>query len=132
MSDNGIEVRQVSRDFGKVRALDKVSLAVPKGEIYGLLGPNGSGKSTLVRLMLGLLAPSGGSLEVLGAPPRRGNPRIGYVPQLETIDWNFPITVEEVIGMGFFVKSRWFGGIGEKEKRKLHYMDRRKAKEKMV
>ena len=46
--------------------------------------------------------------------------RIGYVPQLETIDWNFPITVEEVIAMGYFVKHRWFGGIGDKEKRKLH------------
>ena len=47
------------------------------------------------------------------------------MPQLETIDWNFPITVEEVISMGFFVKSRWFGGIGEKEKRKLHEIMKR-------
>jgi zinc/manganese transport system ATP-binding protein/zinc transport system ATP-binding protein len=45
--------------------------------------------------------------------------RVGYVPQLETIDWNFPITVEEVISMGFFAKNRWFGGIGRDERRKL-------------
>jgi zinc/manganese transport system ATP-binding protein/zinc transport system ATP-binding protein len=45
--------------------------------------------------------------------------RIGYVPQLETIDWNFPITVEEVITMGFFVKNRWFGGIDAAARRKL-------------
>jgi ABC-2 type transport system ATP-binding protein len=84
-SSLGIEAVQVSRDFGKFRALDKVSLAVPRGEIYGLLGPNGSGKSTLIRILCGLLAPTEGrgtidGLDVAsrGEEVRR---RIGYVPQ---------------------------------------------------
>jgi len=84
-SELGIEARGISRDFGHVRALDKVSLAVRRGEIFGLLGPNGSGKSTLMRILCGLLTPTEGEGTVDELDVRRQSEEIrrhiGYVPQ---------------------------------------------------
>ncbi|HEX5132655.1 MAG TPA: ABC transporter ATP-binding protein [Candidatus Krumholzibacteria bacterium] len=84
-ADLGIEVRGVTHDYGTVRALDDVSLAIPRGSIFGLLGPNGSGKSTLIRILCGLLRPSAGSASVDGLDVTREAARvrghIGYVPQ---------------------------------------------------
>jgi len=83
--DFGIEVHGVTHHYGAVRALRDVSLRIPRGTIFGLLGPNGSGKSTLIRVLCGLLRPTGGAATVDGldvthmaAQVRR---RIGYVPQ---------------------------------------------------
>ena len=71
----------VTRAFGHFVAVDRVDLAVRPGEVVGLLGANGAGKTTLIRLLLGLLRPTGGEIRLFGEPPSRGTRRrIGYVP----------------------------------------------------
>ena len=66
MTELAIRTADLSRDFGKVKAVDDITLAVPRGIIFGFLGPNGAGKTTTIRLLLGLLEPTGGRAEVLG------------------------------------------------------------------
>jgi ABC-2 type transport system ATP-binding protein/ribosome-dependent ATPase len=77
-----IEARSVTRQFGAFTAVDDVDLTVDPGEVVGLIGANGAGKTTLIRMVLGLLQPTSGSIEILGSPPsRQSRHRIGYVPQ---------------------------------------------------
>ncbi|MGA2209846.1 MAG: ABC transporter ATP-binding protein [Acidimicrobiales bacterium] len=76
------EARSVTMQFGHLAAVDRVSLSVGSGEVVGLLGANGAGKTTLIRVLLGLLRPSGGSTWLFdGAPSRARRRRVGYVPQ---------------------------------------------------
>ncbi len=72
---------KVSISLGRRRILSGVSFAVEPGEFVGVMGPNGAGKTTMLRAALGLVPVEQGSIAVLGAAPRRGNPAIGYVPQ---------------------------------------------------
>lgn len=82
MTDPVLVARRVTRRFGSFPAVDDVSIRVGAGEVVGLLGANGAGKTTLMRMLLGLLPVTAGSVQMLGGPPNRGRRRrIGYLPQ---------------------------------------------------
>ncbi|MDD5605292.1 MAG: ABC transporter ATP-binding protein [Dehalococcoidales bacterium] len=83
-----------------VTALENVSLSVEDNDFIGIIGPNGGGKSTLLKVILGLVRPSRGNIEILGSIPGKNARKIGYVPQYRNFDHNFPINVWEVVLMG--------------------------------
>jgi zinc transport system ATP-binding protein len=86
----------------RATVLDAVSLMVPPASLTCIIGPNGGGKSTFLRLALGLLMPSDGTVSVFGAPPHKACAHVGYVPQQTAVRPDFPISVREVVRMGAF------------------------------
>ena len=81
-----LKVTKASFNYRNIKAVDNLSLVVPQGLSFGLLGPNGSGKTTLIRMLVGLLKPSSGTIQTLGQPPsRRIARKIGYMPQLPSL-----------------------------------------------
>ncbi len=95
-----IEASGLASGYGSRTIWSGADFGVGAGEFLTVLGPNGAGKSTLLRMVLGLLAPAGGTLRVFGAPPERGNPSIGYVPQRRALDPDLSISAEDIVGLG--------------------------------
>ncbi len=103
-----IELSNVYAGYEKQRVLNGVNLRIMPGDFIGLLGPSGSGKTTLLRTLLGATSVYSGEIYLHGEPSRGLRSHVGYVPQLETIDWNFPVTVEEAVMMGATRRSPLF------------------------
>jgi zinc/manganese transport system ATP-binding protein len=95
-----IVARGLAAGYGSKATWSDANFSIPSGSFTAVLGPNGAGKSTLIRLILGLLHPMAGKLEVFGEAPRRGNPRIGYVPQGSTFDPELSIRGRDFVGLG--------------------------------
>jgi len=103
-----VELNDVTCGYDGLRVLNHIDLRIMAGDFIGLLGPSGSGKTTLLRTVLGATRIFGGTVTVQGVATSRKKPQAGYVPQLETIDWNFPVTVEEVVMMGCTMNNPFF------------------------
>ncbi len=95
-----VEFKNVTCGYDGSPVLQGANLRIMRGDFVGLLGPSGSGKTTLLRSILGSVDILGGDILVDGESINKNRPRIGSVPQLETIDWQFPVTVEQVVMMG--------------------------------
>ena len=111
-----VELNAVTCGYEKQEVLSNVSLTIMPGDFVGLLGPSGSGKTTLLRTVLGAVEIFEGEVLVNGVATTKKRPRVGYVPQLETIDWNFPVTVQEVVMMGRTMENRLFPWYRKEEK----------------
>ena len=111
-----VEIKAVTCGYEKQQVLTDVSLTIMPGDFVGLLGPSGSGKTTLLRPVLGAVDLYEGEVLVNGVATTKKRPRVGYVPQLETIDWNFPVTVQEVVMMGRTMENKLFPWYRKEEK----------------
>ncbi len=94
----------VTAGYGRRVALADVSLRIAPGSLLAVIGPNGAGKSTFLKLIAGLIQPSAGRLSVLGGPPGSAAKAVAYLPQAEAVDWDFPVTVREVVMMGRYAR----------------------------
>jgi zinc/manganese transport system ATP-binding protein len=86
----------------------EASFSIRRGEFVAVIGPNGAGKTTLFRLLLGLVRPAGGTLRVFSASPRRGNPKIGYVPQTHLVDRDTNVEAAQLVRLGVACSRPWF------------------------
>lgn len=119
---HAIELTHVSTGYNTSVVLDDLSLAIRAGQFAGIVGPTGSGKTTLLKTILGTHPVFAGQVNVFGAPIERLPPgSIGYVPQLESVDWSFPVTVEQVILMGLYAtRKRIIPWASKEERKKVH------------
>lgn len=98
----------LSAAYGKQSIIFDINLQIPKGTIAGIVGPNGAGKSTLIKTIMGLVPISQGKVSIFGKPFKKALRHIGYMPQRENIDWDFPVTVYDVVMMGRYQKLGLF------------------------
>lgn len=111
-----LTVNNVTVAYQKKPVLRNISFEVPEGELIGIVGPNGAGKSTLIKAILGLIPSVTGEVEIYGKPYKEQRKLIGYVPQRESVDWDFPTNALDVVTMGRYGHLGWFKRPGSKEK----------------
>jgi len=94
-----------------------VDLNIPKGKLVGIVGPNGAGKSTLIKACLDLVPRTSGDVRIYGKPYRKQRSLIGYVPQRESVDWDFPVSALDVVAMGLYGRIGWFRRVRQEHKK---------------
>lgn len=119
--ENIIEVNNISFSYNDHEVLNNITLAIHSGDYLGVVGGNGAGKTTLIKIILGLLKPSSGSVKLFGEDISKFKDwsKIGYVPQNATsFDVNFPATVEEVVLMGRYGRRGLFSRLTREDRDK--------------
>ncbi|MNH90508.1 High-affinity zinc uptake system ATP-binding protein ZnuC [compost metagenome] len=117
MKECPLIIQNLSVAYQKKPVLRDISFEVPEGQLIGIIGPNGAGKSTLIKAALGLLPRLSGEVLIYGEPYAQQRKRIGYVPQRESIDWDFPTSALDVVMMGRYGHLGWFKRPGREERR---------------
>ncbi|WP_431801568.1 metal ABC transporter ATP-binding protein [Halobacillus andaensis] len=116
MKHPAISIENLHVSYYGNEAVKGVSLSIHPGNLVGIIGPNGAGKSTFIKAILNLIPMDKGAIKVLGKPVKEVRTKIAYVPQRNDIDWDFPITVLDVVLIGTYPNLRFFRRPKKKEK----------------
>jgi manganese/zinc/iron transport system ATP- binding protein len=115
-SSSILDIHDVTVAYHRKPVLWDVDLTITQPCLAAVVGPNGAGKSTLIKSVLGLTPLASGSVTIFGKPVPQVRKRIGYVPQRESVDWDFPVTVLDVVLMGTYGRLGWFRRPGANER----------------
>jgi manganese/zinc/iron transport system ATP- binding protein len=113
-----LDVHDVTVAYHRRPVLWDVDLVIERPQLAAVVGPNGAGKSTLLKAILGLVPLASGSVKVFGEPVAKVRRRIGYVPQRESVDWDFPVSVLDVVLMGTYGELGWIRRPGPAQRRR--------------
>ena len=108
-----LHIEDLTVSYHRVPAIHHLTLSLGMGHCVGLFGPNGAGKSTLLKAVAGLLPAETGTIRIEGLDPAGASPLIAYLPQRESIDWDFPVTVEGLVEMGRYRHTGLFGSFSQ-------------------
>ena len=113
-----LSVRDVTVAYHRKPVLWNLSLDIPAGSLVGLVGPNGAGKTTLLKTVVDMVPRISGEVQVFGERYSKARSRVAYVPQRETVDWDFPATALDVVQMGTYGQLGWFRRAGHAERQR--------------
>ena len=111
-----LSVRDVTVAYHRKPVLWNVTLDIPRGSLVGLVGPNGAGKSTLLKTVVDMVPRISGQVLIFGRPYSQSRQRLAYVPQRESVDWDFPATALDVVLMGTYGQLGWFKRVGKPQR----------------
>jgi manganese/zinc/iron transport system ATP- binding protein len=115
-----LSIHDMTVAYHRKPVLWDVDFDAPQGRLIGLVGPNGAGKSTLLKAVLDLIPKASGRVTVYGQPYRRRRQWVGYVPQRESVDWDFPVSALDVVLMGRYGRIGWLRPITRSHRRAAH------------
>lgn len=111
-----LDIHDITVAYHRKPVLWDVDLVIREPRLVGIVGPNGAGKSTLIKAILGLVSTASGDVQLFGKPVAKQRKRIGYVPQRESVDWDFPVNVLDAVLMGTYGELGWFRRPGRKQR----------------
>ncbi len=112
-----LSIQDMTVAYHRKPVLWEVDYTAPKGSLIAIVGPNGAGKSTLIKAALDLIPRVSGDVTVFGRPYRENRHRVGYVPQRESVDWDFPVNALSVVAMGLYRRIGWCRPVTRKYRR---------------